>query len=312
MRLEYVLGRFDQAVKELSSSDGELRDRLYAAYLRLHTILPEHLPEGRPREALKKIHDCYTKRDPEASHGESVLAVLRTLDIGAASALAEEIRRLRDELRAPSTPAISQQSPPAAGPVRTSGPAQPKPASARHRVLVLFASNEGHTRVISKFVAAKLSEAGHEVTLTYAPEADRRCEPAAFDLVLLAGSLHFGRYQNALISFASRHHAALNAMRSAFISVSLSAAGTHSRGRLDLEDAMASFSEETQWRPGVVHHAAGAIRHVAFDYFRELASIMLMERRDDHVDLAGDYDMTDYPALAEFALSFANSSATAR
>jgi menaquinone-dependent protoporphyrinogen oxidase len=311
VRLDYVIGRLDQAIDELSQSRGELRDRLYAAYLKIHTILPEHVPEGRPREILKKIHDGFTKRDAHSPHEESVVSVLHALDVPGASALADNIRGLRDELRAPSTPAALQGAPHGAAPIVTPRRARRTSASTRLRVLILFATNEGHTRVISEFVAARLREGGHEVTLMNVAEADRHLDPANFDVALLSGSLHFGRYQNALIGFATRHHDALNAIRSAFISVSLAAAGAHSGARRELEESLASLSEETQWAPETVHHAAGAIRRRAFDYFRELASVMLMERRGDHVDLTGDYDMTDYPALAEFALGLVRPSAAA-
>jgi len=81
---------------------------------------------------------------------------------------------------------------------------------------------------------------------------------ARFEAALLIASEHLGRYQASLTKFARANHVALNAIPSAFLSVSLSAAGADS-SYPGLRDCVERLERDMFWRPGVVHHAAGAI-----------------------------------------------------
>lgn len=69
------------------------------------------------------------------------------------------------------------------------------------RVLIVFASSEGHTRRLARMAAAHLADAGHQVSLCDAAQPDCPA-PGDFDAVLLAASVHIGRYQAAIRNFA--------------------------------------------------------------------------------------------------------------
>ncbi len=129
-------------------------------------------------------------------------------------------------------------------------------------------------------------------------------EFSSFDFVLLAASLHVGRYQPALVQFARKYHAALNATSSAFISVSLSAAGENPGDWERLEQCLARFLHETMWDPKAVHHAAGAIRYSQYDFFKRLAIKYIASRHGRATVTSHDYNLTDYGALESFLLSF--------
>jgi menaquinone-dependent protoporphyrinogen oxidase len=172
------------------------------------------------------------------------------------------------------------------------------------KVLIVFGTNEGHTGDIARFVADRLIAAGHEVCRCDAARRESP-DPARFDAVLVAASLHLGRYQASVRAFARRRHAALGAMKSAFVSVSLSAAGDDPRDRAGLGACLRKFEQETQWRPGAVHQAAGAMPFPAYGYLTKLAIRFIAQRRGLAVKMSQDYDLTDYPALAAFVDGFA-------
>src|ERR1051326_6227393 len=98
------------------------------------------------------------------------------------------------------------------------------------RILIVYGSTEGHTRDLSAFVCNVLQEDGQEVIVRDSAAKEPPPDPNTYDVVFLAASLHVGRYQAALMEFARAHHETLNAMPSAFISVSLSAAGDRKSG----------------------------------------------------------------------------------
>jgi menaquinone-dependent protoporphyrinogen oxidase len=171
------------------------------------------------------------------------------------------------------------------------------------RILIVYGTTEGHTRTLAKFIADRLTKAGHAVTLADASE-DEPPDPGRFDAAVLAGSVHVGRYQAALVHYARRRHAALNAMPSAFVSVSLSAAGEDEEDWAGLTACVTHFQADTEWAPRAVSHAAGAILFSEYDFFRKLVMRAIARSRGRAVTTHEDYDYTDYGALGRFVDEF--------
>jgi menaquinone-dependent protoporphyrinogen oxidase len=164
------------------------------------------------------------------------------------------------------------------------------------KLLVLYATTDGQTRKIARHVADRLADAGHGVELLNATEAEG-LDPARFDRAILAGSLHAGGYQNELADFALGHAAALNAMPTLFLAVSLSAAGDDPEDWAGLRKCLDAFLNATGWRPGNIAHVAGAFRFSEYGFFqswamRRIAAVKDPEARPDH-----DKEYTDWAAL---------------
>jgi len=172
-------------------------------------------------------------------------------------------------------------------------------------ILIVFGSTEGHTRHLSEFLADSLKEGGRAADVRdSASVAVDRLNPNDYDAVLVAASLHVGHYQAAVVEFVRRHHEALNDTPSAFISVSLSAAGVNPHDWEGLEQCVARFLHETMWRPKAIHHAAGAIRYSQYDFFKRLAIKFIAGQRGQATVMSQDYDLTDYSALKTFVREF--------
>ncbi|HVI33083.1 flavodoxin domain-containing protein [Phenylobacterium sp.] len=303
MRVPYLQARLAEAVEALAAHDGDLHDALYAAHLRLHTLLPEHFPPGPLREAFAALHAALTKRRPSDPQEASVLDVIRALP----AADAERIRRQIIELQAraaglsPEEPAPETPEP---APMRLSGPVARAFPAEEAPVLVVFGSTEGHTERLAGLAADRLRANGHAVSLVHAAQAERTLDPAGLAGVLVAASIHWGRYQASVTAFARANHAVLNALPCAFLSTSLSAAGVEQPDEVGLEDFVRTFENETLWTPRLVHHAGGAIRRSSYDYFKRLAVTLIARSRGDALAEGGEYDLTDYAALEEFLETF--------
>jgi menaquinone-dependent protoporphyrinogen oxidase len=172
------------------------------------------------------------------------------------------------------------------------------------RILIVYGTSEGHTRDLSAFVANCLRDDGHEAIVRDSAPHGAAPDPRTYDLVFLAASLHVGRYQAALVQYARSHHETLNAMPTAFISVSLSAAGENPNDWEGLEQCDARFLSETLWKPMAIHHAAGAIRYSQYDFFKRLALKYIAVRRGERTMTLKDYDLTDYDAVKAFVQTF--------
>jgi len=172
------------------------------------------------------------------------------------------------------------------------------------RVLIVFGTTEGQTGKIAAFVAARLKARVHEALLANAGVDAAIPDPMKFDAVLVAASLHVGRYQSAVIEFVRRHRAAIVARRNTFLSVSLAAAGHDPEDRVGLDQCIATFVRESGWTPERIHHAAGAFRYTEYDFFKRWAMKYIAYRKGAPTDTSRDYELTDWDELARFAETF--------
>jgi len=171
------------------------------------------------------------------------------------------------------------------------------------RILIVFATVAGHARTLAEFAAERLRQIGHEVGVCDAVQADP-LDPAGFDRALLIASLHLGRFPPAFVAFARKHHAALNALPSALVCVSLSAAGDNAADRGGLRDCVERLQRDTQWHAAAVYHVAGAMLFRSYGRFTRLAIGFIARRRGMSVALGEDYDLTNYAAFAAFIEQF--------
>ena len=164
------------------------------------------------------------------------------------------------------------------------------------KILGLYATTEGQTRKVARHVFDRLAGAGHAAALIAAEEAEG-LDPSGFDAVVVAGSVHGGRYQTALVAWAKAEAAILAKLPSLFLSVSLTAAGTDAQEWEGLRGCVARFSEATGWTPGRVEHVAGAFRFSEYDFFRFWAMRWIAAQRDETVRPGEDREYTDWAAL---------------
>jgi menaquinone-dependent protoporphyrinogen IX oxidase len=114
-----------------------------------------------------------------------------------------------------------------------------KTEEALMRVLIVYGTTEGHTRELAGFMAHLLTQGGHEGQISDSNAPDQQLSPGDYDAVIIAASLHVGQYQATVVDFVRRHHEELNMMPSAFVSVSLSAAGVNPHDWEGLEQCIA-------------------------------------------------------------------------
>jgi menaquinone-dependent protoporphyrinogen oxidase len=87
--------------------------------------------------------------------------------------------------------------------------------------------------------------------------------------VIIAASVHAGRYQSAVVHFVIDHLATIDARLNAFLSVSLAAAAADQDDLEGLKKCVADFAHETGWTPRCIHHAAGAFHYTAYDFLSD-------------------------------------------
>lgn len=180
------------------------------------------------------------------------------------------------------------------------------------RILLLYGTQEGQTQKISSFVADRLRQQGHEVTTADASAEGVHPDPRTFDAILIAASVHLGRYQRAVIEFVTEHRATISARANAFLSVSLAAAGHEPDDIGGLKKCVADFVQASGWTPQLVHHIAGAFRYSAYGFLTRCVMKYIAYRKGAPTDTHHDYELTDWDDVARFAATFGSATTATR
>jgi menaquinone-dependent protoporphyrinogen oxidase len=165
------------------------------------------------------------------------------------------------------------------------------------KLLIAYASTEGQTRKIARFIGDRLFDAGHSIELLPVDGSDD-IALSRFDRVVMAASIHAGQYQRAMSEFAAAKSGELTSLPTLFLSVSLAAAGHDADDWKTLDRILADFTEACDWQPGQVAQIAGAYKPSEYDIFRRFVMRRIVAARDPDANLDTDHDYTDWSALA--------------
>jgi menaquinone-dependent protoporphyrinogen oxidase len=122
--------------------------------------------------------------------------------------------------------------------------------------------------------------------------------------VIVAASVHGGRYQAAMLDWLKQHAASLNGMPTAFVSVCLAAADDTDEARAAARDYIDDMQDDTGWTPTSSITVAGALQYREYDFVTRLVMRVLMRHGDHPTDITRDYDYTDWHAVESFAGDF--------
>ncbi len=163
------------------------------------------------------------------------------------------------------------------------------------KVLIIYATVEGQTGKIARFVEDEVGKLGHETALADANDP-KTISFEGVDAVILAASVHERRHPRKFEALLTAHKADLKKKKTLLLSVSLSAAFPEG-----LEEA-GEYVVEMKMRTGVVPDAellvAGAVRTDHYDYFamQVVRHVVLRDRPYDPD--AGEHEFTDWQGLS--------------
>ena len=162
-------------------------------------------------------------------------------------------------------------------------------------VLILYASIEGQTHKIAKFVNKYVLKAGHTATLVDAGQKGAILPLENVDRVILAASIHLQRHPIKFERFVSAHNLALTSYRTLMISVSLCAA--FPEGLDEAKSYMTEMRKRTSFTADTEALVAGALQFNKYrDYESQVVRLIgLHLERYESVD--GNKEFTDWPAL---------------
>ena len=177
------------------------------------------------------------------------------------------------------------------------------------KILIAFATTEGHTHAVAQAMTNAAEAGGHEVTMCNVEEPLHGVDVADFDRVIAAGSVHSGHHQEALELFVFANREVLGNKPTLFVSVSMAAAFKDTAA--DAARYVEDFCERSEWRPTSHVLVAGATKHGALGWFEQtalgsgdVAAHLDKEMKEDRV-------FTDWDALNRAVTAFLDGGGTA-
>jgi len=173
-----------------------------------------------------------------------------------------------------------------------------------HRILILYGTKYGQTAKIASRVAELLAESGDIVTSADARELPRDVKLDAYDGVIIGASIIRGRHQPRVRDFVADHFIMLNAMPSAFLSVSGSAASPDEREREEARRCAEEFLRATHWRPEIVETVGGAMAFTRYGPLLRWLMKQISKRNGGPTDTTRDHELTDWSQVQQFVDRF--------
>ena len=167
---------------------------------------------------------------------------------------------------------------------------------------VFYASSEGQTARIAGRMADRLRGHGYssEPVDVASPDA------AAIDWdhvrgAVLGASLHGGRHQRAAEEFARSHAVRLNAIPSAFFSVSLGAGSKNPEEVAAAQAITDGFCRQTGLPDVERACMKGRLAYTQYGFFKRMALRAIARREGGSTDTSRDHEYTDWTEVERFA-----------
>lgn len=173
----------------------------------------------------------------------------------------------------------------------------------RGRILVLYGTSYGQTRRIANHLGRLLQWAGHDVTVVDAATGELREPLTSFDVVLIGSSIIARGHQKPVERFIRANVATLNAMPSAFFSVSASAGSRDPAGRAAAERVRDAFLAGVGWRPQVRESVAGAVNYTKYNPLLRWYMKRASQKGGGSTDTSRDHEYTDWSQVERLARS---------
>ena len=163
-------------------------------------------------------------------------------------------------------------------------------------VMILFATVEGQTGKIARFVEKEVRRAGQEVVLVDVGEKMASVSYEGIDKVILAAPVHARRHPEPFEVFLVSDRRALANQSTLLISVSLSAA--FPEGLEEAGEYLTELKMRTGFTPDAEALVAGAVRTNQYDYFAAQVVRHVVLRGRDFDPSADEHEFTNWQALA--------------
>lgn len=173
------------------------------------------------------------------------------------------------------------------------------------RFLIVYGTHHGQTAQIAQRVADVLRSTGATAVVLNGRHLRHGIVPEDFDGLIVGGSIQYNRHQRVLSDFVRAHLDVMNAVPSAFFSVSGAGAGRTDAERAKANGYVADFLRQTGWHPTITAAIGGAMAYTKYNPLLRWMLKRIAARNGAPTDTTRDHSFTDWTQVQQFASAFA-------
>ncbi|HWB86935.1 MAG TPA: flavodoxin domain-containing protein [Bryobacteraceae bacterium] len=184
------------------------------------------------------------------------------------------------------------------------------------RVLIVYATREGHSRRIAAHLAGSVQSHGISTEIVDAAKIPPGFSMESYSAAILIASVHIKRHEPEMIRFVKFHKYELERIPTAFVSVSLSQAGVEDpkaplqrreQAASDVNALIEAFCAKTGWRATRTKAVAGALLYTKYNFLVRFVMKQIARKAGGPTDTSKDYEFTDWAALDLFVATLVES-----
>jgi len=171
------------------------------------------------------------------------------------------------------------------------------------RILILYGTTDGHTARIAESIRGTLLARGDQVDIVEAGRSGPN--PADYAGIVVAASVHGGRYQRRVRSWVRANAFVLGNTPTAFISVSLGVLQQDPAVQREVQAIVNRFLLSTGWRPAITKNVAGALLYRKYGWLKRWVMKRITAKAGGNTDTRRNWEYTDWDDVRVFADQFA-------
>lgn len=166
------------------------------------------------------------------------------------------------------------------------------------RVLIAYATTDGHTRHICERLKQVMEGLGGQVSVALLSDAGALDLPS-FDRVVIGASIRYGHHQPIVAEFIARHQALLESRPSAFFSVNI-VARKPNKNTPESNPYCRKFLKSIAWRPRLTAVFAGRLDYPSYGFFDRQMIRLIMLITKGPTDPKAVVEFTDWAQVEAF------------
>lgn len=166
------------------------------------------------------------------------------------------------------------------------------------RILLLYASTDGHTRKICNRLQQVIEQQGHQVTLVSVND-ESPIDLQAFDKIVIGASIRYGKHSPKITELINRNKSLLDNKPNAFFSVNI-VARKPEKSHPDTNPYMRKFLKQIAWQPKQLAVFAGKLEYPKYSFFDRAMIRLIMFITKGPTDPKTVIEFTDWQQVESF------------
>lgn len=169
---------------------------------------------------------------------------------------------------------------------------------AAERILIAYATTDGHTRLICERLKQVMEGLGGQVTVALLADAGA-LDLNSFERIVIGASIRYGHHQPIVAEFIGRHQALLESRPSAFFSVNI-VARKPNKNTPETNPYCRKFLKSISWQPRLTAVFAGKLDYPSYGFVDRQMIRLIMLITKGPTDPKAVVEFTDWAQVEAF------------